>query len=74
MAMDEALHQEMMESPNDHVVAGTMLWRGRAFFFEKEERERAAVLSTARRHAKFLGYESMEEVLSESDLRSAETR
>ena len=43
-------------------------------FFEKPDRERASVLSTARRHTKFLDYKAMRRVLSGHDFDLADLK
>ncbi|MCB1096084.1 MAG: type IV secretory system conjugative DNA transfer family protein [Verrucomicrobiae bacterium] len=69
MIADEGLRKDMEESP---VLAVAEAARG---FWQKSDKERDSVLSTARRHARFLGYQSMEEVLRSSsfDLRDLKT-
>jgi len=55
-----ALRDQMFE--ND--AADGVIQDGAADFFDKPEDERGSVLSTARRHAKFLSYKSIQDVVS----------
>jgi type IV secretion system protein VirD4 len=55
------LYAEMM----DNDAASGVVQDGASDFFDKPDEERGSVLSTARRHAKFLSYDSMQEVLTQ---------
>ncbi|HEY5792232.1 MAG TPA: type IV secretory system conjugative DNA transfer family protein [Chthoniobacterales bacterium] len=60
----ELLQKEMEENlaPKDAVIDAA------AAFFGKPDRERESVLSTLRRHTRFLGYESMQNVLGRASI------
>ena len=58
-----ALRDQMLE--ND--AADGAVQDGAADFFDKPEDERGSVLSTARRHAKFLSYRALQDVLTGHD-------
>lgn len=59
----KALGEEMLA--ND--AAFGVVQEGAADFFEKPKEERGSVLSTARRHAKFLSYQAIQGVVSAHD-------
>lgn len=59
VAHDKRLGDALLGNPLSAVKAGM------GDFFGRPDQERSSVLSTARRHARFLGYESMQKVLTE---------
>jgi type IV secretion system protein VirD4 len=69
---DQALREEM----EINFAGGGAVMDAAASFFQKPDTERESVLSTARRHARFLGYPQMQAVLSgpSIDLKELKTK
>jgi len=70
MKADETLRLEMMSNPS---ASGAVI-DDAVDFFERAEKERLSVLSSARRHLKFLGYEQIRKALVDGDFELGEMK